>query len=177
MADATPETTETTGPELTMTAAQVVLHDAALTPPEIAAADPERLLLVPVIEVAGEARYVLVRWPDWPYPALLSFAPPVGSDTLEAAAADLARARLGLAATGPARLAELRVPVRMGSPRLGLQTTGWVRGVLQPVEGEPAPDVLIEGCEVLSFAEAESALTTEVERMVFRAAATSVARG
>ena len=174
MADATPntpETSESTEPALTMTAAQVVLHDAALTAPEIAAADPERLLLVPVLEVAGEARYVLVRWPDWPHPALLSFAPPVANDTLEAAAADLARARLGLTASGPARLAELRVPVRMGSPRLGLETTGWIRGVLQPVEGEPAPDVLLDGCVVLSLSEAEAALTTEVERMVLRAAA------
>jgi nucleotide-binding universal stress UspA family protein len=157
MADATPgaqETAESTGPALTMTAAQVVLHDAALTTPEIAAADPERLLLVPVIRTAGETRYVLVRWPDWPHPALLSFAPPVGTDTLEAAAADLARARLGLVATAPAR-----------------QTTGWLRGVLQPVEGEPTPDVLVDGCEVLSISEAEAVLTTEVERMVLRAAA------
>ena len=174
MADATPgaqETAESTGPALTMTAAQVVLHDAALTAPEIAAADPERLLLVPVIRTAGETRYVLVRWPDWPHPALLSFAPPVGTDTLEAAAADLARARLGLVATAPARLTSERVPVRMGSPRLGLQTTGWLRGVLQPVEGEPTPDVLVDGCEVLSISEAEAVLTTEVERMVLRAAA------
>lgn len=171
MANETTEATETTEAALTMTAAQVVLHDAALTPPEIAAADPERLLLVPVLRVDGEARVVLVRWPDWPYPALLSFAPPVGEDTLEAAAAALARARLGLAAAGPARLAELRVPVRMGAPRLGLQTTGWLRGVLQPVSGEPAPDVLVDGCELLSFAEAEAALTTEVERLVLRAAA------
>ena len=175
MADETPETADA-GAALTMTAAQVVLHDAALTAPEIAAAEPERLLLVPVLHVDSEAHVVLVRWPDWPYPALLSFSPPVGSDTLEAAAADLARARLGLAATGPARLAELRVPVRMGAPRLGLQTTGWLRGVLQPVEGEPTPDVLVDGCEVLSFADAEAALTTEVERIVLRAAI-SVARG
>ena len=171
MADETPRASDAAETALTMTASQVVLHDAALTAPEIAAADPERLLLVPVLRVAGEARYVLVRWPDWPHPALLSFAPPVANDTLEASAADLTRARLGLIATGPARMAELRVPVRMGSPRLGLQTTGWLRGVLQPVEGEPTTDVLVDGCVVLSLAEADAALTTEVERMVLRAAA------
>ena len=39
------------------------------------------------------------------------------------------------------------------------------------VEGEPTTDVLVDGCVVLSLAEADAALTTEVERMVLRAAA------
>lgn len=154
-----------------MTAAGANLHPAERTPHEVATGEPERLLVVPALQVEGETRYVLVRWPDWPYPALLSLAPPVGLDTLERAAADLVQARLGLEAAGEARLAELRVPVRMGAPRMGLQTTGSLRGVLQPVAGEPHTDVLLEGFDVLTLAEAEAALTTEVERMVLRAAA------
>jgi hypothetical protein len=146
-------------------------HEPALTAQEIAAATPERLLVVPVLRVDGESRFVLARWPDWPHPTLLSLAPPAAHDTLDETVASVVWARLGLTAEGPARMAAPRIPVRMGSPRLGLNTTGWLRGVLQPVSGEPEVDVLLEGFEVLPLHEALAALPTEVERTVLSAAA------
>lgn len=153
------------------TAAGAVLHPAALTEREREAQTPERILVVPMLTTEDGPRFVLVRWPDWPHPALLSLAPPTGEDTLEAAAADLVRARLHLDASGTPRLSAQRIPVRMGSPRLGLETTGHLRAMLQPVTGDPEPDALLEGYEVLSLDEALSALPTEVERMALRAAA------
>ncbi len=133
---------------------------------------PERLLLVPMLTSAdGEPRVVLVRWADWPYPALLSLAPPGPSDRLEDAVADLLSARLQLEVTAPPRLTEQRVPVRMGAPRFGFSGTGWLRAVVVPVRGEPQPDALLAGVDVLTLDEALAALTTEVERMLLRSAA------
>jgi hypothetical protein len=136
---------------------------------------PERLLLVPVLagEDGGQAgpRYVLVRWADWPYPALLSLAPPGPFDRLEDAVTDMLRARLQLEVTGPPRLTDRRVPVRMGAPRFGFTGTGWLRAVVVPVRGEPQPDALLAGVDVLPLDEALAALTTEVERMILRDAA------
>lgn len=140
---------------------------------------PERLLLVPVLHAVeegvdgGAPRFVLVRWADWPQPALLSLAPPGPSDRLEDAVTDMLSARLQLEVTGPPRLAELRVPVRMGAPRFGFTGTGWLRAVAVPVRGEPQPDALLAGVDVLSLDEALAALSTEVERMLLRAAAAS----
>jgi len=148
-----------------------VLHDAALSEREVEASAPERAVVVPVLETVDGPRFVLAMWPDWPHPTMLSLAPPVGDDTLEAAAADLVRARLHLDATGPARMSESRIPVRMASPRVGAQTTGWLRSVLQPVSGEPEVDLLLAGFEVYSLDEALAALSTEVERMALQAAA------
>lgn len=144
------------------------------------AAAPERLLLVPVIGAAPgsgggirseTARYVLVRWQDWPHPVLLSLAPPAPSDSLDAAVTDLLSARLQLQPVGAARTATRRVPVRMGAPRLGLTGTGWLRAVVVPVAGEPQPDALLAGADVLPLDAALAALTTEVERMLLRDAA------
>ncbi len=148
-----------------------MLHPAALSEREVEASAPERIVVAPLLQTEGGPRFVLAMWPDWPHPTMLSLAPPVASDTLEAAAADLVRARLHLDATEPARMSESRIPVRMSSPRVGAQTTGWLRSVLQPVSGEPEADLLLGGFGMYSLDEAVAALSTEVERMALRAAA------
>jgi hypothetical protein len=141
-------------------------------------AAPERLLIVPVRVAeptagagAGAPHYLLVRWADWPQPAMLSLAPPAAHDTLDAAVADLLLARLQLTSTCPARVSEHRIPVRMGAARFGFTGTGWLRAVLAPVTGEPEPDALLAGADVLTLEDALAALSTEVERMLLRDAA------
>ena len=135
-------------------------------------AEPERLLLVPILEATEGARYVLVRWPDWPSPALLALAALGPHDDLASAVGALLDARLRLAPAAPPLACETRVPVRMPHPRLGLDsTTGWLRPVAVPVDGEPEPDVLLAGYEVLTLDEALDALPTDVEREALRLAA------
>jgi hypothetical protein len=51
--------------------------------------------------------------------------------------------------------------------------TGWLRGIAVPVQGEPQPDSLLEGCEVLTLEAAIASLPTEVERILLRDAATA----
>ena len=137
------------------------------------AADPERLSLVPVLlDATGtEPRFVFVRWPDWPPPAMLSMAPPGPHDTLAEAAASLLDGRLRLTVAGEPRMAARRIPVRMPAPRMGLNGTGWLRAVLVPVSGTPEPDSLLDGFVLLTLDEALDALSTEVERMLLQDAA------
>jgi hypothetical protein len=138
-------------------------------------ADRERLLVVPRVAPpepardGEEPRYLLVRWADWPQPALLSIAPPAASDSLDDAVATLLHARLRVAVDGPVRVGTGRVPVRMAQPRFGLGgTTGWLRPAVVDVRGEPEPDALLGGYDSLTLAEALAALSTEVERTVLR---------
>lgn len=141
-----------------------------VTSSETTRAESERLLVVPrQATVDGdEPRYLLVRWPDWPYPALLSIAPPAANDTLEDAVASLLDARLSVSTQGPVHLCPARLPVRMPQPRYGLVGTGWLRPAAVEVTGEPETDALLEGCELLTFGEALAALPTDLERAVFR---------
>ncbi len=131
----------------------------------------ERLLVAARLEDAQGARYLLVRWPDWPYPALLSLAKPRHHDSLEEAVATLLLARLRLRCQGPPRTSPVRVPVRLAHPRFGGQGLGWVRPVAVSVVGEPEPDALLEGVQALPLQQALEALPTEVERTVLREAA------
>jgi hypothetical protein len=118
---------------------------------------------------AEEPRYLLVRWADWPQPALLSIAPPAANDSLEAAVATLLDARLRVSVHGAVRLGGDRVPVRMAQPRFGLGgTTGWLRPAAVEVSGEPETDALLGGYDTLTLTEALAALSTEVERTVLR---------
>jgi hypothetical protein len=133
---------------------------------------PEERFLV-VARTSGhegdEARYLLVRWADWPQPALLSVAPPAANDSLDDAIATLLDARLRVSVDGPVRLGRERVPVRMPQPRFGLGgTTGWLRPAAVEVSGEPETDALLGGYDALTLAEALAALSTEVERSVLR---------
>lgn len=134
----------------------------------------ERLLIVARLtsEAGDEAepRYLFVRWPDWPYPALLSIDPPASTDTLEDAVGTLLRARLGVTVQGAVRVASKRVPVRMPLRRYGTAGTGWLRGAAVAVAGEPEPDALLNGFEALTLEEALAALPTDVERAVLRGA-------
>lgn len=131
--------------------------------------EAERLLVISrqVVVEGAEPRYLLVRWPDWPHPALLSIAPPGAEDDLDDAVASLLKARLRVS-SGAVRLGTTRVPVRMPQPRFGLVSTGWLRPAAVEVSGEPETDALLEGFEALTAAEALAALTTDVERAVFR---------
>jgi hypothetical protein len=103
---------------------------------------------------------------------MLSIAAPGESDSIDDAVRDLLDSRLHIETAGPAQITARRVPVRMPSPRVGLTAgTGWLRAVIVPVHGEPRPDSLLDGCEVLSLEAALAALPTEVERMLLRDAA------
>ncbi len=136
--------------------------------------DVERLLVVARLSEepgGGEPRYLFVRWPDWPHPALLSIDPPAATDTLEDAVGGLLRARLQVTLTGPVRLTSTRVPVRMALRRYGASGTGWLRGAVVEVAGVPEPDALLEGFEALTLDEAVVALPTDIERAVLREAA------
>jgi hypothetical protein len=133
---------------------------------------PERLLVAARLAAAGEgeeARYVFVRWEDWPHPAMLSLAPPGANEQLSEAVARVL-ARLNLRCAEP-RVASERVPVRMAHPRFGGEGLGWLRPLAVTVEGEPEPDALLAGVELLSYDRALEELPTEVERTVLRAAA------
>ena len=141
--------------------------------------EPERLLIIPVLTTEEGDRHVLVRWPDWPHPALLAMDAPSPHDNLEDAVATLLRARLGLRPTEPPRPAPERLPVRMPHPRLGLTgATGWLRPVAVPCEpaapsedgAGPAPDALLAGCDLLPLDAAIEALSTDLERAALRAA-------
>jgi hypothetical protein len=139
---------------------------------------PERLLVAPRLDGPDGQRYVFARWEDWPHPAMLSTAAPVlGTGAGPAAAGQelahiVARlvGRLGLSGGTP-HAAEERVPVRMAHPRFGGEGLGWLRPVGVTVEGDPQPDAMLAGVELLTLEQALEALPTEVERVVLRAAA------
>ena len=137
-----------------------------------AAVDPERVIVVPRLERAGEEpRYLLVRWPDWPPPALLSLAAPTDPSALEAAIADTLEHRIGVRVAGPIVFTPERQPARMSRKARGGEGLGWLRAVLVPVEGEPQPDPLLEAVLALSLDEALEALTSDVERLLLARAA------
>jgi hypothetical protein len=129
-------------------------------------AAPERLLLV--IRHTSDRRYLLVRWPDWPHPAMLPTPPPHPDEGFAAGIASLVRARLGVTPVSEPALSAERVPARMLHPYAGGETQGWLRAVALDVEGDAVPDALLAGCDRLSLEEAERALSTDVERAVFR---------
>ena len=146
---------------------------------------PERLLVAARLETSLGAgletdqnaepgaddapRYVFVRWEDWPHPAMLSIAPPGVNEDLPHAVQTLV-GRLNLTVSGAIKTAEERVPVRMAHPRFGGDGLGWLRPLAVSVSGEPQPDAMLEGTEMLSLGQALEALPTEVERTVLRAA-------
>ncbi len=135
-------------------------------------ARPERYLLVVEQDVAGHEaspHYLLARWPDWPHPALLATDPPAEDEDLEHAVGLLLASRMGVRLTAPPRVAPVRVPARMRHPRTGVEGLGWLRAVSVTVAGEPEPDALLAGIDVLTADAALDALPTEVERIVFRA--------
>ncbi len=115
---------------------------------------PERLLVVPRLDCPDGASYLLVRWMDWPYPALLSLTSPRCSDSLADAVTALLHARLGLRCDGKPQMAALRMPVRLMHPRFGGYGLGWLRPVAVSVGGEPQPDALLEGVEALTLEQA-----------------------
>jgi hypothetical protein len=132
--------------------------------------DPERLWLVPRLERPGaEPRYLLVRWPDWPPPAMLSIVRPPDGDA-RAAVEDALHARMSVTCLEEPRVARERVPVRMRHPRMGGTGPGWLRAAAVLVEGEPQPDALIDAVVELTRDEALAQLETEVERRLLQAA-------
>lgn len=172
-------------PDEPIEAVEVVDAAAAVTPRRGAEAlaallappvHPELERLLIVARLASEAgdeeepRYLFVRWPDWPHPALLSIDPPGSTDTLDDAVGTLLQARLAVTVQGAVRVASERVPVRMPLRRYGTAGTGWLRGAAVEVAGEPQADALLEGFEALTLEEALAALPTDVERAVLRGA-------
>lgn len=134
--------------------------------------DPERLLVAPLLERPGEEpRYLLLRWPDWPPPALLSVESRSSIDSPASAVVEAVAARMGVSCTEPPRFSDLRMPVRMRQPQRGREEVGWLRAVAVRVEGNPAADALIEAVVALPLDQALASLTTDVERTVLEAAA------
>ena len=129
---------------------------------------PERLLIAARLRAAGDDRYLLARWPDWPHPALLSLAAPRERDSLVDAVSTLLHARMRVRCEGEPLAGAQRVPVRMTHPRFGGGGLGWLRAVAVTVSGEPQPDALLEGVEAFSLEQALEALPTEVERTLLR---------
>ena len=132
---------------------------------------PERLLIAARLERADGPCYLFARWPDWPHPAMLSLAAPPRWDNVRDAVADLLAARLSVTCVEEPRRASTRVPVRMAHPYMGGDGVGWLRPVAVTVEGDPAPDALLERVESLTLEQALEQLPTEVERIVLRQAA------
>lgn len=156
----------------TIASAATVLAVSSVVAADHRAEAPERMLLVPVLDAgSAEPRFILVRWADWPQPAMLSMPPPAAHDSLDEAVAALLLGRLRLVRTGPAHASTHRIPVRMGAPRLGFNGTGWLRAVVVPVAGEVECDSLLEGAEAFTLEAGVEALSTEVERMLLRDAA------
>lgn len=134
--------------------------------------DPQRMLLVPRLERAGEdPRYLLVRWRDWPPPALLALDPPADADALQQAIVETLNHRIGVTPTGPALVSDERRPVRMRLTTRGGEGMGWLRVAAIRVEGTPEPDALLEGVSELSLEDALAALTSDVERLALSTAA------
>ncbi|MFN8639336.1 MAG: hypothetical protein U0360_07730 [Dehalococcoidia bacterium] len=128
--------------------------------------------MVPRLERPGESpRYLLLRWRDWPPPALLSLTPPRDAAALQAAIVDAVELRLGVHASGPAILAGERRPARMGRGSRGGDGLGWLRVAAVRAEGVPEPDPLLEAVLELTLDEAMAALTSDVERAAFTDAA------
>jgi hypothetical protein len=138
---------------------------------EPARPDPERLLLVPRLETAGGPRYLLVCWRDWPPPALLSLQPPAEPSALRAAVAETLEHRIGVRVVGEPAFSGDRRPARMQLPSRGGEGMGWLRAAAVRVEGEPTPDSLLESVLALPLEDALAAVTSDVERELFRRAA------
>lgn len=134
--------------------------------------EPERFIIAARLEAAGERhKYLLVRWRDWPPPALLSVEVPPTPGVSAAVVEETIAYRLGVRCLEGALLGEARTPARMRQGNRGGEGMGWLRAAAVRVEGEPAPDALLEEVLALSFDDALSALTSDVERHVFLEAA------
>jgi len=127
---------------------------------------PEWLLLV--IRRVEDGTYFLVRRPESLILSMLSTAPPHRDEGHDAGIASLVRARLGLRVEGRPLVADAAHPARMAHPYTGGPSMGLLRAVAVEVRGEPDPDALIESCEALDAEEAWAALTTDLERAIFR---------
>jgi hypothetical protein len=141
-------------------------------PADPAGRDPERLLLVPRLERPGEPpRYLLVRWRDWPPPALLSLDPPADAGALQEAIGETLAHRIGVRVTGRSEVTAERQPVRMSDKSRGGAGVGWLRAAAVRVEGAPEPDALLEAVLELTLEEALASLTSDVERLLLERAA------
>lgn len=135
-------------------------------PPPDPAAPPERLLLV--IRRREDGSFLLVRREAGAPLTMLSTTPPARGEGLVAGIASLVRTHLAVSLQGAPTPAEEQRPARMEQPYRGGPGLGLLRAVAVEVTGEPVTDALYDSCEALSSAEAEAALSTDLERLVFR---------
>ena len=137
--------------------------------------EPERLILVVRLELPQQLdeapRYLLVRWRDWPPPALLSVEARATPEACEAAIEETLGHRLGVRTLGRPLLAGTRTPARMRRGSRGGEGVGWLRAAAVRVESEPQPDALLEAVLALPLGEALAALESDVERELFRVGA------
>ena len=128
--------------------------------------DPEHLALVVRIESPDDvpARFVLVRDADDGPLRLLDVAMPGSGERVEEAVGDVLRTRLGVEPAGAPLSGHERRPRRTARWREGHVGTGWVRAVALTVVGELDPVPPLTALEVLPLDEAETALTTSLER-------------
>ncbi len=118
-----------------------------------------------------DGRYLFVRWPDWPYPAMLALDPPHPEEGFTAGVALLLSSRFSVQVQGEPLLAEERRPVRMRHPYAGGDTIGWLHPVAVEVAGDPVPDPLAGEVLTLTREEAIDQLPTDLERIMFTTAA------
>ena len=132
--------------------------------------EPERLILVARLEgwqLDDSPRYLLVRWRDWPPPALLSVEAPATPEASAAAIEETLVYRLGVRSLERPQLSDTRTPARMRRGLRGGEGLGWLRAAAVRVEGDPQPDALLEAVLALPLEEALSALESDVERRLF----------
>ncbi len=122
------------------------------------------LLVVRLERPAEPPRYLLVRWRDWPPPALLSLNPPADLVGLEQAIAETLTHRIGVQLSGTPLFGQTRHPVRMRRGSQGSEGMGWLRVAAVRAVGMPEPDVLLEAVLELDLDEALAALSSDVER-------------
>lgn len=130
-------------------------------------AAPERLLLV-VTPVEAPGRYLFARWEDWPHPAMLALSPPHDDEGLTDAVASILHDSFGVQLDGSPLLGAERRPVRMAHPRFGGEGAGWLRAVAARCSGTAEAGAHLDAVADLDAEAAAAALSTDVERAVFR---------
>lgn len=130
--------------------------------------EPERLIIAARLEAGVEpGRYLLVRWRDWPPPALLSVEAGETPEACQAAIEETLAYRLGVRCLERPLVGEALTPARMRLGSRGGEGLGWLRAAAVRIEGDPRPDALLEEVLLLPAGEALAALQSDVERAVF----------
>lgn len=136
-----------------------------IVPPD-PTAPPEWLLLA--VRSVEDGRYLLLRRAGSPVLTMLSTRPPHRAEGFTAAIASLVRTHLNLAVRGTPLASTERRPVHTLHPYTGGGRTGYLRAVAVEAAGDAKADALFQGLEALPLADAVSALSTDLERLILQ---------